>query len=131
MVAPCLVLGACVLFPQRGTPSSLRGYDVLIETRDSLSEYLARAMVGKGFTVRRHVKGGSPPTAALITFTFRELGRSPIAWFDARLADTRSGVIVAAVSVPLDSLGRTAAARAHSLADSFAARLSHPAVSAP
>ena len=131
VVASCLVLGACALFPRRGTPSSLRGYDVLIAARDSLSDYLARAMAGKGFTVRRHIKGGSPPTAALITFTFRELGESPTAWFDARLADTRRGVIVAAVSAPLESLGPSAAARAQSLADSFAARLSHPAVSPP
>jgi hypothetical protein len=39
------------------------------------------------------------------------------------MADTRSGAIVAAVSAPLDALGGSAAVRAQSLADSFAAHL--------
>jgi hypothetical protein len=106
-----------------GTPSPLRGYRVLIEAHDSLSDQLARALARKGFTVRRHVRGGSAPTAALITFTFRDIGDSATVWFNARMADTRSGAIVAAVSAPLDALGGSAAVRAQSLADSFAAHL--------
>jgi hypothetical protein len=122
VLAPGLVAAACVLGPGV-TPSPLHGYRVLIETHDSLSNYLARALSRKGFTVRRHVRGGSLPTAALVTFTFRERGAKPATWFHARLADTRNGKIVAAVSAPLDSLGATADLRARSLADSFAARL--------
>lgn len=125
VVATGIVAAACVLGPGV-PPSPLRGYRVLIETHDSLSDYLARALSRKGFAVRRQVRGGSLPTAALVTFTFRELGAKPTVWFDARMADTRSGVIVAAVSAPLDALGATAATRAKSLADSFATRLISP-----
>ena len=129
-VTPCVLVAGC-FFGAPGTPSLLRGYRVVIEAHDSISDYLALALARKGFTVRRHIKGGNPPTAALVTFTFRELGATPTTWFNARLADTRSGVIVAAVSAPLDSLGGTAAARAQSLADSFAARLQPRHHSAP
>ena len=120
-VTLCILAAGCFV-GAGGTPSPLRGYRVLIEAHDSLSDYLARALSRKGFTVRRHVRGGSPPTAALVTFTFRELGAAPTIWFNARLADTRSGAIVAAVSAPLDSLGASAAMWARSLADSFAAQ---------
>ena len=106
-----------------GRASPLRGYRVLIESRDSLSEYLASALAARGFTVRRRVRGGEGPTAALVTFVFRKTGPTGATWFNARLADTRSGAVVAAVSAPLDSLGATAAARARSLADSLSARL--------
>jgi hypothetical protein len=111
--------------------SPLQGYRVLIESRDSLSDSLAKALSRRGFSVKRHVSGGSPPTAALVTFTFREVGDTPGVWFHARLADTRSGAIVAVVSVPLDSLGRTAGAQAKSVADSFAAHLRHGPDSPP
>ena len=121
VLAGCLLAAGC--FGASRPPSPLRGYRVLIENHDSLSDYLARALARKGFTVRRRVKGGSPPTAALVTFTFRELAEPPTVWLNARLADTRSGAIVAAVSGPLDALGSSAATRAQSLADSFAAHL--------
>ena len=120
----CLLTAGCV-FGGGGVASPLRGYRVLIETRDSLSNHLAHALSRNGFRVRRHVRGGSPPTAALVTFTFRELGDQPGIWLNARLSDTRTGTVVAAVSAPLDSLGGTTAIRAQSLADSFAARLKH------
>lgn len=129
-VAPCLLAAACVLGPGV-TPSPLKGYRVLIETHDSLSDHLARALSRKGFAVRRQVQGGSLPTAALVTFTFRELGPPPTVWFHARLADTRSGEIVAAVSTPLDSLGVRAANQAKILADSFVARLTPRRISPP
>ena len=124
-VASGVLAAGCVLGPGV-RPSPLRGYRVLIETHDSLSDYLARALSRKGFPVRRQVRGGSLPTAALVTFSFYELGAKPMVWFHARMADTRSGVVVAAVSAPLDSLGATTAARAKSLADSFATRLLSP-----
>jgi len=117
-----LLASGCLFGGSRPAPP-LRGYRVLIETHDSLSDYLARALSRKGFTVRRRVRGGSPPTAALVTFIFHELDEPPTLWLNARLADTRSGAIVAAVSAPIDSLGRGAATRAQSLADSFAAHL--------
>ena len=123
MVAiPCILAAACVL--GRSGQSPLRGYRLVIESHDSLSDDLARALSKRGFSVKRHVSGGSPPTAALVTFEFREVGDAPpIVWFHARMADTRNGTIVAAVSAPLDSLGSTTAARAQSVADSFAAHL--------
>ena len=127
----CLVSATCGLVGSR-PPSPLRGYRMLIEARDSLSDYLASALSHRGFTVGRRIKGGSHPTAALVTFVYTEAGPGPATWFNARLADTRSGVVVAAVTAPLDSLGPTARARAESLADSLAARLtSHPPVSPP
>lgn len=124
MVAiPCLLAAAC-LPGAGGNQSSLRGYRVMIESHDSLSDDLARALSKRGFSVKRHVSGGGPPTAALVTFEFREVGDAPpVVWLHARMADTRSGTIVAAVSAPLDSLGSTTAARAQSVADSFAAHL--------
>lgn len=121
-VTSCILVIGCSAGGSR-TPPPLRGYHVLIETHDSLSEYLAGALSRKGFRVRRHLRGGNPPTAALVTFSFRELSGTPTTWFNARLSDTRSGVLVAAVSVPLDSLGDTPARRAQCLADSFAAQL--------
>jgi len=131
VVASCIVLlTSC--FGHTHPPLPLRGYRVLIEARDSLSDYLASALSHRGFTVGRRIKGGSHPTAALVTFVYTEAGPGPATWFNARLADTRSGVVVAAVTAPLDSLGPTARARAESLADSLAARLtSHPPVSPP
>jgi hypothetical protein len=125
-----ILTAGCVLGPGV-KPSPLRGYRVLIESRDSLSDQLARALARKGFTVRRNVRGGSLQTAALVTFTFRELGSTPTIWLHARLADTRSGAVVAAVSVPFDSLGPTPELRARALADSFATRLEPRRIPSP
>lgn len=125
-----ILTAGCVLGPGV-KPSPLRGYRVLIESRDALSDHLARALTRKGFTVRRHVRGGSLQTAGLVTFTFRELGGTPTTWLHARLADTRSGAVVAAVSIPLDSLGATPDLRARTLADSFAARLEPRRIPSP
>jgi hypothetical protein len=54
----------------------------------------------------------------LFTFTFPE---AEATWLHVRLADTRTGSVVAAVSAPLDSLGATAAAQARAIVDSLAA----------
>jgi hypothetical protein len=126
----CTLAAACLL-GCGGNPSPLRGYRVLVESHDSLSDYMARALARRGFNVKRRVSGGSPPTAALVTFSFREVGDVPTIWFHARMADTRTGAIVAAVSAPLDSLGPTAGIRAASVADSFAAHLEHGPPSPP
>jgi len=120
-LATCLASAACRF--GSGPPSPIRGYRVLIEAHDSLSDYLADVLSHRGFTVRRRIQGGSGPTAAVITYTYREVGASPVTWFNVVLADTRSGAVVATVSAPIDSLGATPRARAHSLADSLAARL--------
>ena len=120
-----LALGAalaCAPHPS-GEPRPLRSYRLLIEGKDSLSDELARELGTRGFAVERHVVGGGPRVAALIWFTFRdpEDGR----FFGLRVADTRTGAVVAAVSLPLDSLGAPPSA-ARRLGDSLAAHLAAP-----
>jgi hypothetical protein len=72
--------------------------------------------------VRDHVTGGSRPSAYLLAFTFQDTAPPGLVWLHVELADTRTGVIVASVAVPLDSLEATAAARARALVDSLATR---------
>jgi len=93
-------------------PRSLRGYDILVEAADEQSVELARAMRSAGYHVRERVKGGSRPTAALIYFSFSEAGFDQPTWLHVRLADTRSGVIVGAATIPLDSATMSTRARA-------------------
>jgi hypothetical protein len=101
VVALCLWTAAC---GASRIPASLRGYDILVEQAvDPQAAELARAMREHGFRVRRAVKGGSRPTAALITFTFQETGPGTAPWFYLRLADTRTGAIVGGAAIPLDS----------------------------
>ena len=102
-------------------PSALRGYEILITRRDSLGQGVAEGLRRRGFTVRRQVRGGSRPTVYLLTFTFREAEPPAVSWLHVRLADTRTGAIVAAVSAPLDSLGATTPDRARAIVDSLAA----------
>ena len=66
----------------------------------------------QGVKVRPKVRGGSGPTAALIYFTFSEPDPGQPLWFHIRLADTRSGEIVGAATIQLDSLTMTPRARA-------------------
>ena len=103
-------------------PAPLRGYRILVAAHDSLGDALARALRARGLVVWRRSRGAGPPTAALITFSYRDSTR--LRWLGLRLADTRSGNILAAVSVPWDSLGPSTDQRAEALADSVAARLS-------
>ncbi len=110
---------ACATGSARRPPASLRGYDILITNKDSLSDRLALALRRRGFTVRRKIRGGSAPTAAVIIFTSRDDEPPETHWLHLRLADTRNGVIVAAVSVPEDSLGPTPESQAQALADSL------------
>ncbi len=102
-------------------PSALRGYEILITRRDSLGQGIAEGLRRRGFTVRRHVRGGSRPSAYLLVFTFREAEPAALTWLHVRLADTRTGAIVAAVSAPLDSLGATTPDHARAIVDSLAA----------
>ena len=93
-------------------PTSLRGYEILVDRRDPQATELARALRESGFRVRGTVRGGSRPTAALVFFTFSEPGPGTVPWLHLRLADTRTGEIVAAAIVPLDSVGSTPRERA-------------------
>jgi len=112
---------SCALPTRDEQPSALRGYEILITRRDSLGQGVAEGLRRRGFTVRRQVRGGSRPTVYLLTFTFREAEPPALTWLHVRLADTRSGAIVAAVSAPLDSLGATTPDRARAIVDSLVA----------
>lgn len=120
LLAACVAsLAACAPHGPPG-PLPVHDYRVLIEGHDSLSDALARALVARGVTVVRDVYGGGPRAVALITFTFRD-ETVPGGVFGVRLADTRSGAVVRAVSVPVDSLGDPVHA-ARLLVDSLLAR---------
>ena len=112
------IVPTCMAFMLTGAcgasrvPHALRGYSILVEQKDQLSDELARAMQARGIKVRSRVRGGSGPTAALIYFTFSDPGPGQPLWFHIRLADTRSGEIVGAATVQLDSLLTTPRARA-------------------
>lgn len=106
------VLGVAIGCAAHNIPTGLRGYDVLVEGRDEQSVELARALRSYGFHVRNHVRGGSRPTLALIYFTFSDPRPAETTWFHVRLADTRSGVIVGAGTVLLDSSAATPRDRA-------------------
>ena len=96
-------------------PQALRGYDILVRPEDEQSVELARAMRSAGYHVRDRVKGGSRPTAALIHFMFSEPGPDQPIWLHVRLADTRSGVIIGAATIQLDSTSQTPRARAEAV----------------
>ncbi|PYP75665.1 MAG: hypothetical protein DMD25_12520 [Gemmatimonadetes bacterium] len=120
VIASYVVL-ACTPPTRYEQPSALRGYEILITRRDSLGEEIAAGLEHRGFTVRRHVRGGGRPTAFLLAFTFRDPEPPAVTWIHVRLADTRTGAIVAAMSAPLDSLGATTLDHARSIVDSLAA----------
>jgi hypothetical protein len=119
----CVALGACAPTARYRAPSSVRGYDVLITRQDSLSRAVARGLERRGYTVRTAVAGGSRATAYLLSFTQREIEPGAPTWLYIRLADTRTGAIVAAVSAPLDSLGATVLTRAQAIVDSLTRRV--------
>ena len=106
---------ACVASAGYRAPNSLRGYEILIRSRDSLRAELSAALRRRGFRVRQEITGGGRPTAALVSFSFREPEPQSRPWLHARFVDTRSGVIVAAVAVPLDSVGPDARSRAEAV----------------
>jgi len=101
-------------------PNDLGGYEILVTRTDSLGQGIAAGLRGKGFTVRGRVRGGGRPTAYLLSFQFEERETPPVMWLHVRLADTRSGAVVAAVSAPLDSLGASSAARAQAIVEVLA-----------
>ena len=115
------VLAAVLACAGSHVPASLRGYDILVESKDEQSVELARAMRSSGYKVREKVRGGSRPTAALIHFTFSDPGPGEPTWLHVRLADTRSGVIVGAATVELDSATQTSRARARAAVQALSA----------
>jgi hypothetical protein len=83
-------------------PGDVRGYEIVVPGQDSLSRAFAQALSGAGFRVRRAVRGGNRPAAVLVHFVFSETSDAPISLY-GRLADTRTGRIVAAAAVRLDA----------------------------
>ena len=116
-VVASVALWACAT-GSAGIPRALQGYDVLVPGGDTVSHAFAAALRDRGFRVRREVRGGGRPTAALIYFTFREPQQSHN-WLHARLFDTRTGVLLGAAMLRLDSLGLDARSGATLLVDSL------------
>jgi len=115
------VVLSCAPSTRYEQPDALRGYEILVTSQDSLGRGIAQGLARRGFRVRTRVRGGSRPTAYLLAFIFRETDPPALTWLHVRLADTRTGAIVAAVSAPLDSLGASAGERARAIVDSLAA----------
>ncbi|MGH7615060.1 MAG: hypothetical protein ACREMW_13585 [Gemmatimonadales bacterium] len=116
-VVVCTGVIACAPGLAYRMPTSLRSYAMVVPGSDSLSDQLAQAFRRRGLSVRRQIRGGGGPTAALVHFTFRDPG-API-WLHVRLADTRTGVIVGAAAILLDSLSGAQDARADAILDSL------------
>ncbi|HYK83482.1 MAG TPA: hypothetical protein VEU55_10105 [Gemmatimonadales bacterium] len=131
LAALAVLVGACMPGTRPEAPTTLRGYDIVITRQDSLARAIGAGLRRRGFTVRDHLSGGSRASAYLVTFRFRELAPPRLTWLLVRLADTRSGTIVAAVSAPLDSLGSSPAAWAAAVVDSLAAQAALRAPLAP
>jgi hypothetical protein len=102
-------------------PGALRGYDIVVEPKDLQSLEFADVMRHYGFHVRNNVRGGSRPTAALIYFLYSDPGPEQPTWLHVRLADTRSGAILGAGSVQLDSTVASTRARAIAAVNSLLA----------
>jgi hypothetical protein len=92
---------ACATYVVR-VPADVRGYEIVVQGTDTLSRAFARALSDAGLKVRSAPRGGTRPAAALVHFVFQEQPDGPAVLY-ARLADTRTGLIVAAAEEPLDS----------------------------
>jgi hypothetical protein len=79
----------------------VRGYEIVVTGQDTLSRALGRELAGEGLRVRSSVRGGTRPAAVLIHFVFREHTGAPAALY-GRLANTRTGRVIAAAAIPLD-----------------------------
>jgi len=112
VVPTCIAAVLTVACGAGRLPAQLHGYTIVVEEKDEQSVELARAMREQGVKVRPRLRGGSGPTAALIYFTFSDPGPGQPLWFHIRLADTRSGEIIDAATIQLDSLTITPRARA-------------------
>jgi len=114
VVPSCVLLMGCASSGSYRVAGQLKAYEILVPGRDSISTRVAEAFGRRGFRVRAAVRGGSRPTLAYVAFWFSEPGVRPPLYY-ARLADTRTGGILAAAAVSLDSLGATLRSRADSL----------------
>lgn len=94
---------ACARNPgPAGPPSPLRGYDIVIRGRDSLSHALQGAFARAGYTVRDDVRGGGHMAAALVWWKYVDQeGRGTL---EAQVADTRRGHVLAVATIPADTL---------------------------
>lgn len=114
-----LLVVACATATRYHMPSSLHAYAFFVPGSDSLSAELGAAMRRHGYVVLPHVKGGSGPTASVLHFTYRDPGDSTGPVLHVRLADTRTGAIVAAASAVVAQLPPDPARRAEVLLDSL------------
>jgi hypothetical protein len=87
-----------------GGVGPLRGYVLVLPGREPLDTALGALLRKRGFRVLTAIRGGGKPAAALVRFTFRDASTESGRWLHARFFDTRSGVLVAAASIPLDTL---------------------------
>lgn len=99
----------------RRVPTSVRGYDILVTGRDTLSQAVAAAFSREGLRVRREPRGGGRAAAALVVYEFRDPGRDGRRWLYGRLFDARSSGVVAAAALPTDSLPPAGRERARRL----------------
>ena len=102
---------ACAKNPNpAGPPSPLRGYDIVIRGRDSLSQALQGAFARAGYTVRGDVRGGGHMAAALVWWKYVDQeGRGTL---EAQVADTRLGHVLVVATIPADTLPGDWSARA-------------------
>jgi hypothetical protein len=87
-----------------GGAGPLRGYVLVVPGREPFDTALGALLRKRGFRVLTSVRGGGKPAAALVRFTFRDASTESGRWLYARFFDTRSGLLVAAASIPLDTL---------------------------
>jgi hypothetical protein len=110
------VVQTCMLFfltcAGNRLPAQLRGYAIVVQEKDPQSLEFAHALRQQGIKVRSALRGGSGPTAALIYFTFRDPAPGEQTWLHVQLTDTRTGAVVQAGSIQLDSMTTTLRARA-------------------
>lgn len=92
----------CAVYALR-VPDSVRGYEIVVDGQDTLSRAFARALTDAGLKVRPAPRGGMRPAAVLVHFVFRG-EQDGVAYLYVRLADTRTGQVVASAEQPLDSL---------------------------
>jgi hypothetical protein len=119
------VVQTCILFvlacANGRLPAQLRGYSIVVQEKDPQAIEFAHALRQQGIKVRSGLRGGSGPTAALIYFTFRDPAPGEPTWLHVQLTDTRTGAVVQAGSIQLDSTTTTLRARAEAAVKSLLA----------
>ena len=108
--------GSCAANPYR-TPASLHAYEIILPGRDSLRRAFAFEFARAGLRVRREPRGGGPPAATLVYYEFAAPGAGGPRWFHARLYDVRSSLLLAAMTILVDSLPPSGRDRAQLVAE--------------